>query len=87
MKHVIGFILILFSIPILFVVQEAIAVELKSAGSFNDQMNDSIKLSAPKVNVPVTLKDGNGLIFAEEYIEWRDPLPCRPFHYLRANYS
>ena len=75
MKHVIGFILILFSIPILFVVQEAIAVELKSAGSFNSQMNDSIKLSAPKVNIPVTLKDGNGLIFAEEYIEWRDPLP------------
>ncbi|MET3659436.1 transglycosylase domain-containing protein [Sporosarcina psychrophila] len=75
MKHVIGFIFILLTIPILFIVQEAIAVELKSAGSFNDQINDSIELSSPKINVPVTLKDGNGLIFAEEYIEWRDPLP------------
>ncbi|MBO0588698.1 transglycosylase domain-containing protein [Sporosarcina sp. E16_8] len=75
MKQFIGFIFILLSIPLLFVVQDAIAVEFKSAGSFNDQMNDVIELSAPKVNVPVTLKDGNGLIFAEEYIEWRDPLP------------
>lgn len=75
MKHFIGFLFILLSIPILFVVQEAIAVELKSAGSFSDQMNDSIELSTPKINVPVTLKDENGLIFAEEYIEWRDPLP------------
>jgi len=75
LKHLIGFIFILLSIPILFVVQEAIAVELKSAGSFSAQMNDSIELSAPKVNFPVTLKDGNGLIFAEEYIEWRDPHP------------
>ena len=38
-------------------------------------MSDSIKLSNPTVNVPVTLKDGNGLIFAEEYVEWRNPLP------------
>ncbi len=75
MKQFIGFIFILLSIPLLFVVQDAIAVELKSAESFNDQMNDSIELSAPEVNIPVTLKDGNGLIFAEEYIEWRNPLP------------
>ena len=75
MKQFVGFIFILLSIPLLFVVQEAIAVELKSAGSFNDQMNDSIELSAPEINIPVTLKDGNGLIFAEEYIEWRNPLP------------
>lgn len=75
MKQFVGFIFILFSIPILFVVQEAIAVELKNAVSFNDQMSDSIKLSYPTVNVPVTLKDGNGLIFAEEYVEWRNPLP------------
>ncbi|WP_186672611.1 transglycosylase domain-containing protein [Sporosarcina sp. BP05] len=75
MKQFVGFIFILLSIPILFVVQEAIAVELKSAGSFNDQMYDSIELSSPEINIPVTLKDGNGLIFAEEYIEWRNPLP------------
>lgn len=75
MKQFIGFIFILLSMPLLFIVQDAIAVELKSAESFNDQMNDAIELSAPEVNIPVTLKDDNGLIFAEEYIEWRNPLP------------
>lgn len=75
MKQFIGFIFILLSIPLLFVVQEAIAVELKSAGSFKDQIGDSIELSSPVANVPVTMKDRSGLIFAEEYIEWRDPLP------------
>ncbi|KAA0944027.1 penicillin-binding protein [Sporosarcina sp. ANT_H38] len=75
MKQFIGFIFILLSIPLLFVVQDAIAVELKNAGSFKDQIGDSIELSSPVINVPVTMKDRNGLIFAEEYIEWRDPLP------------
>ena len=38
-------------------------------------MSDSIELSAPAINIPVTMKDRNGLIFAEEYVEWRNPLP------------
>lgn len=75
MKQFIGFIFILLTIPILFIVQKAIAVELKSAESFNEQMNKSIELSSPVINNPLALKDRNGLIFAEEYIEWRDPVP------------
>src|SRR5690606_15573172 len=29
----------------------------------------------PPLTVPVAMKDRNGLLFAEEYVEWRDPLP------------
>lgn len=75
LKQFIGFIFILLTIPILFIVQKAIAVELRSADSFNEQMNKSIELSSPVINNPLALKDRNGLIFAEEYIEWRDPVP------------
>lgn len=75
MKQVIGIFIALLFIPVLILVQGAIAVELRSAESFKGQMSDSIELSSPANNVPVTMKDRNGLIFAEEYIEWREPLP------------
>ncbi|WP_342505831.1 transglycosylase domain-containing protein [Sporosarcina sp. FSL K6-2383] len=74
LKRFIGIVIILFFIPILIIVQEAIAVELTTANTFNEQMTHSIELSAPSINVPVSLVDRNGAIFAEEYVEWRDPL-------------
>lgn len=74
LKRFIGIVIILLFIPILVLVQEAIAEELTTAHSFNEQMSSSIELSAPNVTVPVTMTDRNGLIFAEEYVEWREPL-------------
>ena len=75
LKQLIGFIVILLTVPLLFIVQEAIADELTSVQSFKRMMNDSIEFTSPVVNVPVVMKDGNGAIFSEEYAEWRDPLP------------
>lgn len=75
LKQFIGFFMIILTIPILFVVQDAIAVELGNADSFHTHMSDSIELSSPVITVPVVMKDRNGLIFTEEYVEWRDPLP------------
>ncbi|CAM3202411.1 transglycosylase domain-containing protein [Filibacter tadaridae] len=74
MKQVIGFIMILLIIPVLYFLQHGIAVEVTSAESFNEQMDDSIKLSSPLVNKPVALKDRQGNIFSENYVEWREPL-------------
>lgn len=74
MKRYIGIAIILLFIPILVLVQEAIAVELSTAHSFNEQMSRSIELSAPNVNVPIAMTDRNGVIFAEEYVEWREPI-------------
>jgi penicillin-binding protein 4 len=75
LKQVIGIVIILLFIPILIVVQDAIAVELTTADSFNEQMSNSIELSPPPLKVPVSMTDRNGVIFAEEYVEWREPLP------------
>lgn len=74
LKRFIGLVIILLFIPILVLVQEAIAVELSTAHSFNEQMSRSIELSAPNVNVPIAMTDRNGVIFAEEYVEWREPI-------------
>ncbi|MBE1556379.1 transglycosylase domain-containing protein [Sporosarcina limicola] len=74
MKQVIGCVFILFTIPILFIVQDAIATELNSAGSFKEQMSDFIELTSLPVSLPVAMKDRNGLVFSEEYVEWREPL-------------
>jgi len=74
LKRFIGIVIILLFIPILVLVQEAIAVELTTAHSFNEQMSRSIELSAPDVNVPIAMTDRNGVVFAEEYVEWREPL-------------
>lgn len=75
LKQVIGIVIILLFIPILIVIQDAIAAELTTADSFNEQMNNSIELSPPHLNEPVSMTDRNGVIFAEEYVEWREPLP------------
>ena len=74
MKQVIGFLIILLSIPILILVQKEIAAEVNNTSSFNEQIIDSIELTSPIFNVPVVMKDRNGFIFSEEYIEWREPL-------------
>ena len=74
LKQVIGFLIILLSIPILILVQKEIAAEVNNTNSFNEQIIDSIELTSPIFNVPVVMKDRNGFIFSEEYIEWREPL-------------
>ncbi len=74
MKQAIGIVLILLFIPILLVTQKGIAVQLDNVESFNEQIDNSIEFSASTVHLPVTLKDREGAIFAEEYVEWREPL-------------
>lgn len=75
MKQVFGFIIILIAVPILWFVQKAIADEWQHADSFKHQISDAIELSSPPVDVPIVMKDRHGHIFAEEYVEWREPLP------------
>ena len=73
MKQVIGFFIILLSIPVLILVQDAIVSEVSNADSFNEQMAKSIELTPPSIDIPVVMKDRNGSIFSEEYIQWREP--------------
>lgn len=69
-----GFSLILLSIPILILIQKAIATEVTSTDLFNEQILDSIELRSPSIDLPIVMKDRHGTIFSEEYIEWREPL-------------
>ncbi|MHA6261242.1 transglycosylase domain-containing protein [Sporosarcina sp. CAU 1771] len=74
MKQVIGYIVIILTFPILFFVLQAINTEVHSAELFDDKVTESIELSHPPSDLPIILKDQNGTIFSEEYVEWRDPL-------------
>ena len=75
MKKVFGFLLILLAIPALIIINSKIVIELKNADSLNKQITSSIELTTPIQNVPVVMKDRNNLVFSEEYVEWRNPLP------------
>lgn len=75
LKKVIGFFIIILALPLLILIQGEIVSELKEANSFNEQLTNSIELTSPIHDIPVVMKDKNGVVFSEEYIEWRNPLP------------
>lgn len=62
-------------IPLLFGIQQSIAKEWGETQSLKNSVKESIELSDPPVNMPISFTDRNGRIFAEEYVEWRNPLP------------
>lgn len=74
LKQIIGFFTIILAIPLLIFVQGEIVSELTEASSFKEQLTNSIELSSPVHDIPVVMKDRNGVVFAEEYVEWRNPL-------------
>ena len=77
LKKIIGFFTIVLAIPLLIIVQREIVSELQEANSFKEQLTSSIELTSPVHDIPVIMKDRNGAVFAEEYVEWRQPtIPC-----------
>lgn len=74
LKQFIGFFIILLAIPLLVLIQGAVISEFKEASTFNEKFTNSIELTSPAHDIPVVMKDQNGLIFSEEYVEWRKPL-------------
>jgi len=61
-------------IPLLFVIQQAVAKEWSKAQDLKKTLGDTIELTEPSVMIPISMTDRNGRIFAEEYVEWRQPL-------------
>ncbi|MBD7985616.1 penicillin-binding protein [Sporosarcina sp. Sa2YVA2] len=70
-----GIIFIFCMLPVLFGIQQAIATEWHESRQLKSRVEQSIDLSEPFVNIPVSMTDRNGRLFAEQYIEWRNPLP------------
>lgn len=75
MRQLAGFAVALLSLPLLFWLQQEVAAEWHEANEYKEQVEKTIELSDPVVTNPMSLFDRNGRLFAEEYAEWRDPLP------------
>ncbi|GKV70004.1 penicillin-binding protein 4 [Sporosarcina sp. NCCP-2716] len=75
MRQLAGIAVALLSLPLLFWLQHAVAAEWQEANAYKEQVEQTIELSDPVVTIPMALYDRNGDLFAEEYTEWRDPLP------------
>ena len=76
MKQIIGYFVILCSIPLLLLVGNEVWKELAKAKQYEQSIVQSIEL--PEVassTLPITMYDANNELFSEEYSEWSQPLP------------
>lgn len=74
MRQVTGLLLILLLFPLLYVIQQGIVKEWNDSKQLQDSMHDAIALTEPFVPIPISMTDRDGRVFAEEYVEWRQPL-------------
>ena len=73
MRQFFGFLLIVTSSYIIWILGDKIWQELNTAKAHQKQIEASIHLPKVDLQLPVTLIDGNGKVFSEEYVEWRKP--------------
>ncbi len=74
MRQFIGISTIVLALPIMIFLYTQIGSEIHAATQFQTQVKSSIQLTEPSFSSPVAMKDRNGKIFSEEYVEWRKPL-------------
>lgn len=74
LKQITGIIFTIIMLPLLFGIQQAISMEWSESRLLKNNVEQAIELSEPFVNIPISMTDRNGRIFAEEYVEWRNPL-------------
>ncbi|MCM3745468.1 penicillin-binding protein [Sporosarcina luteola] len=75
MKKIMSYLLILMMIPLLFIIQQGVAKEWSESQVLKNTIGETIELTEPSNSIPISMTDRNGKIFAEEYVEWRQPLP------------
>lgn len=74
MRKWIGFISIIVLIPVIALLQQGILQEWAHANEYKEQLNEALVLEEQPVELPVIMKDRRGNVFAEQYIEWREPV-------------
>ncbi len=74
MRNIIGVLVIIAFIPLIAILQQGILNEWHDANAYKEQLNKAIVLETSPIDLPITLKDRHGSIFAEQYIEWRRPV-------------
>lgn len=75
MKQIVGYMLIICCIPLLFFISKEIWNEIRTAQLHEQQIEEAIVLPEVTTPLPFILKDENGQIYSEEYVEWREPMP------------
>ncbi|WP_332648967.1 transglycosylase domain-containing protein [Lysinibacillus sp. 54212] len=74
MKQIFGYLLILCAVPLLLWTGKNMWKEFAVAELHETKIESAIQLPEVQSQLPVTLIDGNGHVFSEEYVEWREPL-------------
>lgn len=66
---------ILVATPLLFITQRAIVAEIDVAETMKSNLAETVQFTAPSYELPIMMKDRDGDVFSEVYVEWRTPLP------------
>ena len=74
MKQVLGYLLVICSFPLLYILSNAIWDELSNAKTNENTIKEQIVLPEVDSLLPITMLDRNNEVFSEEYVEWRKPL-------------
>ncbi|WP_194841535.1 transglycosylase domain-containing protein [Sporosarcina obsidiansis] len=81
MRQLFGLVITLGCIPLLLFIQNQIQAETVQTETLHESIRDAVQLDAPVIKVPVQMKDRNGQMFAEEYVEWRRPINLKDMTY------
>lgn len=75
MRQAIGYIIVLLCFPLIWILYSFIHSEILTAFEFKEDLKEAIPLHTPASTSPIVLLDKDNVIFSEDYVEWRDPLP------------
>ncbi len=81
LRQLFGLIITLVCIPLLLFIQNQIQAETVQTEVLHESIRDAVQLEAPVIEAPVQMKDRNGEMFAEEYVEWRRPVVLKDMTY------
>ena len=79
MKQILGFVVIILTIPALLFSATKMFEEATVAQQNDEKIEQAIDLPPIQTQLPVRLLDRNGELFSEEYVEWREPLAYEEF--------
>nr|WP_106780604.1 transglycosylase domain-containing protein [Lysinibacillus timonensis] len=77
MKQVAGYVLIVFSIPILLLVGKNLWSEYSITIAYEKKLTEEIQLPEVKLQQPAKMVDRDNIVFNEEYTEWRTPIQLK----------
>lgn len=74
MRQKVGLLFIICSFPLLYIIGNKIWGEVNVATAYTKQIEELIEFPEVNHRLPVKILDQNGVLFHEEYVEWREPV-------------